>query len=29
MISRIAVHNLGNIADAEDILHDVCISLLI
>ena len=28
MIYRIAVHNLGNIADAEDILQDVCISLL-
>jgi RNA polymerase sigma-70 factor (ECF subfamily) len=28
MIYRIAVHNLSNIADAEDILQDVCISLL-
>ena len=28
MIYRIAVHNLGNIADAEDVLQDVCISLL-
>ena len=28
MIYRIAVHNLGNIADAEDILQEVCISLL-
>ena len=28
MIYRIAVHNLCNIADAEDILQDVCFSLL-
>lgn len=28
MIFRIAVHNLGNTADAEDIMQDVCIKLL-
>lgn len=28
MIYRVAVHNIGNIADAEDIMQDVCIELL-
>lgn len=28
MIYRIAVHNLGNFADAEDIMQDVCVALL-
>lgn len=28
MIYRIAVHNLGNTADAEDVLQEVCIALL-
>lgn len=28
MIYRIAVHNVGNTADAEDIMQDVCVTLL-
>ena len=28
MIYRIAVHNLGNTSDAEDIMQEVCITLL-
>lgn len=28
MIYRIAVHNVGSVADAEDIMQDVCIELL-